>query len=335
MIQRDVVIRERGCAPPGQPARQSVAREAGWSIGYGGHVRCDASVSHHPVVRALADRDPLPDAWVSSYWAHFGRLAQVTCDGTSLAIRPAGYRGLQRASLFGNWLARKERDSFPQIESGPAFPELWTRAQQLAGQLGATAGLLAWQSAHALSLLTVHVEEPPRSFLIIGDGCGFAGALARGWWPDARLILLDLPRQLMAQATLHLALGHNVGAAGSDESIWCVTPDDIGHIDRIDACFSMACFQELPIAVIAEYFQLLRSRHARHFYCVSRERKVLPGGEVIAIQDYPWSDADRTLIDGPCPFFTHSYGVRAGWPPIGVRAFEGRMWHRLAHLAPA
>ena len=76
------------------------------------------------------------------------------------------------------------------------------------------------------------------------------------------------------------------------------------------------------------------------FYCCNRDEKIMPGGEVSRILDYPWSRDDEIFIDEICPFtrFVFSSGrAKRGAKIFGIRFpflnyFDGNIRHRLVAL---
>jgi hypothetical protein len=125
-----------------------------------------------------------------------------------------------------------------------------------------------------------------------------------------------------------------------------VVPQALERIsDRIDCAINIASMQEMNSYSIAAYFSFLRKRSGHHsrFYCVNRERKVLPGGEVASFDQYPWHDDDTIFVDEQCPYYTHFFGLRTrseGPKLFGMRVpfinyFDGPHRHRLAKLSEA
>jgi len=77
------------------------------------------------------------------------------------------------------------------------------------------------------------------------------------------------------------------------------------------------------------------------FYCCNREEKVLPGGEILRFDDYPWHKMDRHLLDEEPPFYRWFFSFRptsrhlrvASIPVPFGRLFDGPMRQRLTHLS--
>ena len=205
-----------------------------------------------------------------------------------------------------------------------------------------------------VAVLAGHWERhqlAPRTFAMIGDGNGFLGALIRRVVPEARMYCIDLPKALVFQAAIHqradarASMGRVAGPGASEASITFVLPQEIDQVpDMIDCAVNVASLQEMNRRSIEGYFTWLRrrSRPQSRFYCVNREEKSLPGGEVARFAEYPWRSDDEVWLDGPCLYYTHYLSRRSS--PEGPRLlgrrvpfinyFEGSMRHRLVHLAP-
>jgi len=229
---------------------------------------------------------------------------------------------------------------------------IWKKAKRLADDLTFDLTFDVWKQSVALSLLADHWAAnnlSPRIFAVIGDGYGFLGALIRRHFPDSRIYSIDLPKILVFQARTH-----ELADAGASMSIMSeksapaaitfVQPKDLETIpDQIDCAFNIASMQEMNDHSISSYFKFLRahSTPSSRFYCVNRQHKELPGGEIRRFIDYPWQNDDEVFIDGICPYYTHIAGhTESNGPRIfGVRVpfinhFDGPIMHRLVHLAP-
>ena len=100
---------------------------------------------------------------------------------------------------------------------------------------------------------------------------------------------------------------------------------------------------EMNNLTIKRYFQFLRHTMAAEnlFYCCNRKSKTLPDGELLEFANYPWSNADRFLVDEDCPWNQHRLSVTpASRDPsvLGVKVpilqyYAGPIKHRLTILA--
>jgi hypothetical protein len=301
----------------------------------------------------IVERDPLPDADVSSHWRAYGARTVVERGAAGLVLRASGFQTLHRLGPAGQVLSRLERLSYLAVTArSRSYRQVWGDAAALARSLGADPDFYVFKSACALALIRDHCAEAglrPRAVMLIGDGEGFLGALLRRVWPGTTIWSADLPKQLVFQARTHAAADPDARLAVGPErdgDVRFVLPADIEAIPpRIDLAVTIASLQEMSARSVHAYFACLRRRghEGSRFYCVSRAEKILPGGEVSRFTDYPWSDADRVFVDGVCPYHTHYLSRRTGprGPRVaGVRVpfvnhFDGVHLHRLAHLAGA
>lgn len=277
--------------------------------------------------------EPDPIQHVSSHWAQYGSKI----GGRLEAI----YRP-HPATRFFKLL---DRISYRRVTQGiRSYPPVWEATQRLARDLSGGLTFNVFKSAAAAALLSDHWQEhrlSPRTFLLIGDGAGFLGALLRRLVPSARIYSVDLPRMLLIQAGTYRKADPAAG-----DRVTFVSPEDLERIsEKIDCAVSIASMQEMTTRSIASYFAFLRKQNSgpdSRFYCVSRRRKVLPAGEVSEFNAYPWSARDTLFIAGECPYYTHFFShetFERGPRVFGIRVpflnfFDGPMMHRLARLNP-
>lgn len=316
----------------------------------------------HPVIDelvTLSERDPFPAGHTSSYWQRYGHQIVVERTADGLAVRASSLETVEPVGLASRLLCGLERWSYRSVTAQlHSYPDMWRVAKRLAWQLAGGPHLTfqVFKSACALSVLADHATTwrlEPQTCLLIGDGCGFLGALLRRRWAGVRLYCVDLPRSLVLQARTHLGADHSVAMAvlGSKPpqtpaTVNFVLPQHLDEIpEAIDWAIAIASMQEMNPESIAGYFEFLRRRihPTSRFYCVSRLQKALPGGEVVAFHDYPWREDDEIFLDGPCPYYTHflsPHTAPKGPRVAGVRVpfvnrFDGAHMHRLVRLAPS
>ncbi len=287
------------------------------------------------------ETEPDPAVHTSSHWIRYGK----EIGGRLEAIYQP--HPITRAFKF------LDRFSYRRVTAQYRnYPEVWKAAKQLTRDLSGGLTFNVFKSAAALALLLDHWEEyrlSPRNFLLIGDGPGYLGALLRRFLPATRLYSVDLPRMLLLQAGTHKkadsAVQFSVLPEAARDGVAFVFPEDLEKIaEPIDCAVSMASMQEMPNKSIDAYFRFLRQRGSKNsrFYCVSREKKTLPGGETTEFYSYPWNEKDKIFLDGECPYYTHFFGSPSsarGPRFLGIRIplinyFDGPMMHRLVRLAP-
>lgn len=184
--------------------------------------------------------------------------------------------------------------------------------------------------------------------LVIGDGFGVMTSLLLFDDPSVKTVCINLTKSLLIDVTriakVHPDAGlalvdtpEDVAAALADNTIRviAVRADDALCLKNapIGTAFNVVSMQEMPMAVIAEYFAILRSSTADRlvFYCCNKLSKTMPDGEEIRFDAYPWRSADSIVGEGPCPWSQWVYNKQ---PPFWHhRSGAGRViWHRLAVL---
>lgn len=258
-------------------------------------------------------RSPLSDldTHISSHWRHYGPQGR-------------GFGAVQFSSTADRIATALERATYWRItQRFPAYRRLLGLARGVAAAQGWDFTRDVWRQLMVLCVLDAWWTRPPRALMVIGDGHGVLGRLLRAWAPESTLYCVDLPEQLARQRVAHQM---------TPDRTHFLLPTDVAAgppTDRIDGAVSVCAFQEMPAASIAMYFDVMR-RTQSVFYCVSREHKVLIGGEVVAFASYPWSSSDTILLDERCPFYLRVVTARRPWG-----RFDGPHRHRLVRLSPA
>ena len=289
-----------------------------------------------------------PEAGASSHWHEMhrdfrykdGMFAGLRGFGgyspTPSLPRRAAHRFLQRPyRLLGRNLAR-----FPEADrAASAIVRRQDRAYDLdALRQALTAALLLEKSAGRLT--------PGSIAAVIGDGFGMLASLLLALAPGVRTINVNLSKTLLvdlvflSKAAPDLKFALATGSAGlrtllDDPTVRAIglRAEDAQLLAdcRVDLAINVVSMQEMDPPVIAGYFAALRAGDGPPvtFYCCNRLEKTLPDGTVVRFNDYPWSGADRILLDEPCPWNQTFYT----WRPPLYRPYDGPIWHRLAILA--
>lgn len=326
--------------------------------------------------------DPLPEQDTSSHWRQHGSETVVERNGDRLVLKPSGFEVVMPMSFRGRALHGIERASYwPVTATLSSFRTIWNLARRLTGELGGHPNFYVLKSACALSVLADHWAAhrlSPVTFALIGDGQGFLGSLIRRYRPGARLYHIDLPKALAFQMrtherndprvrmslladrpvtapaerpstglrTLSPSLSRDERSRKAQDDVVFVLPRAIEWItDSIDCAVNIASMGEMRDESIRHYFAFLRRRSTlvSRFYCVNRDQKVLPGGELTQFDRYPWQPEDEIFLDGPCPYYTHFFTPKTlahGPRLLGMRIpyvnyFDGMLKHRLVRLAPS
>lgn len=299
----------------------------------------------------IANQDPFPLEDTSSHWQLYGPQSIIEPRGDSLYLSGQGFGGVYAPSRIRRTLNTIERFAYWRITRQiKSYRSIFKTATQLARCLSFDMTFDVWKQSVVLATLKDHWIEynlEPKQFALIGDGYGFLGALIRALIPNACIYNIDLPKTLVFQAFTHSSLFPTrvtsvMSTARGQADTTFVLPQDIELIpNQIDCAINVASMGEMAKSSIESYFRFLRARSksSSRFYCVNRERKELPGGEVTIFADYPWSLEDDIFLDGVCPYYRFVLGrTQPNGPNIfGIRVplinhFDGLVMHRLCHL---
>jgi len=175
---------------------------------------------------------------------------------------------------------------------------------------------------------------------IIGDGHGFFGTLIKAILPDAKILFINLGRNLLIDAIcfskvfpgvqpLHLQKPEDRKFM-DNHSIYFLEAEQFDLMKKlpISLFVNIASMAEMEMPVIQKYFIYMRTSIAiPHFYCCNREEKTLPDGSIIRFSDYPWEGAE-IIVDELCPWYQQYPSSR---PPFW-HPFDGPIHHRLVRL---
>ena len=178
---------------------------------------------------------------------------------------------------------------------------------------------------------------------IIGDGHGFFGTLIKTLRPKAKILFINLGRNLLIDVIYFSAVFPNkqmLLIQNSEEhkilenqEIYFLEAEHFVQMQNmnINLFINVASMQEMDMLVINRYFEYMRtSTEESYFYCCNRVEKTLPDGNIIRFADYPWEGGDREiLLDEPCSF----YQKYPRWHPPFWRPFDGLHRHRLVRFS--
>ncbi len=276
-----------------------------------------------PITKIIYDeyyqRDITPQALISSYWKDMHKNSKVRLQGDDLYLKGVGFGDMQQASLpylFFSWLTIfahlcHMRDRWAVISK-------MFKAIQLAHRMGLPFTYDSFRQVCSLVLIMKNYQvklDQPLRIISIGDGFGFLSCLIKQIYPNSKMYLVDLGKTLLFQS--HFAFRafssckHRLINAQSQENEqegdfnFCPA-ELISKIEgkNFDIAINIESMQEMNEATVKCYFDFLRQNlnDRNLFYCCNREEKIMAGGEVSRIADYPWSDQDRFLLDELCPW---------------------------------
>ncbi len=295
------------------------------------------------------------DSYTSSHWQELHKNVNVVFDADNVALLAGtGFGDLQNRSLVYRCCSAmtilcyliilKQRGQLIQL-----FPE----AVRLSKKIGLYFTYDAFRQVCVLAALEPYLKKPGVRVIIIGDGYGFLSALIKNKYPQAKISLLDLGKTLLfqaydcqkafTQAQFHLVTTGGTIPANAD-FVFCPTEDlECLSSQEFDIVINVASMQEMNSQTIKRYFDFLRRTIAKDgvFYCCNREEKIMPGGEVARLNEYPWDKDDQFVWDEVCPWYRFFLSFQRGTqgPKIGkiriplINYFDGVVRHRLVKFA--
>lgn len=292
----------------------------------------------------------------SAHWKNFSQNFKVESDeaGNIKEIKGYGFGGsdddrlLAKITAFiGNTLIRSQL-------SYPGLDEAIRKAKRTVSKMGLSFSQDALRQACTAFFLKEQIgkqKSTVNNILIIGDGHGILSALMSEEFPEAKIFLIDLGQTLFFQAfylgktfpkKTHVLLNETT-IEFSDKGFFYCPAEDLKSFPKedFDLAINVASMQEMTMDVVDAYFEYLRKRKTKLFYCCNRLEKTLPDGKVIRFMDYPWKRADSHLIDEKCPWHQFFFGRSASEniklgnliPVPMLHRYDGIHWHRLSILS--
>jgi len=287
---------------------------------------------------------------MSSHWSHFSKEFRI--------------------SQYPNGIVRIYGAAFGESDRKPSFPGLLLASTEIllktlfyfspkkmfglirwgrpiVKSMGLYFGTDAYRQLCVLSVLKDRLPQDLRRILVIGDGPGILSAFLSKTWPEAEIVLVDLGATLAIQAqNLTRAFpqsSHWEGFIGGRQGGFRYVPAERLFFPdgiKIDLAVNVASMQEMKPETVKQYFQLLRSQGTKSFYCCNRLEKVMPGGEVARLADYPWRKEDQIIVDGKPAWYGWFLGTGGlpvvSWGPFQLpllRRYDGVHAHRFIRMA--
>ena len=308
---------------------------------------------------------PSNSCHLSSHWQRYSQESRVKIgsDDTLLGIEGKGfgsYRHERFLKRFADYLCCAIH--FLRAENKIEIVRLTRLARSLVRNIPFGYHYLSYdlfRQVHALATVRQYFhphKDEHFTVLVIGDGFGFLSALIKAVYPSSCLVLIDIGRTLFFQCLYSQILypGHVHTAAGFDEIsqdrkpmsdfVYCPA-EKLEEMPKrcVRLIMNVCSMQEMNKTEIERYFRYLRAHTETGgmFYCCNRESKVLPDGEVVEFDGYPWLPTDRHLIDGYPSVYRFWLGSRRNgnkpkgyeWIPF-VDGPDGPIRHRLTVLTP-
>ncbi len=308
------------------------------------------------------------DSHVSSHWKYYSQDFKVDIDdqGNVKSLKGAGFGHYQHERLLwrlANYVCCAAH--YLRMDNKKEVLRLTKIALALTARIPWGCHYLSYDLFRQIdAVATIRRHFTPRlgerfSAMVIGDGFGFLAALLKSVCPDASLVLVDLGKTLFFQClylqTLYPACRHEVVSAVAEQDrihrqqaadfVYCPA-ERLEQLQgfRYRLAVNVCSMQEMNNSEIARYFRYLRTHADAEalFYCCNRESKVLPDGEKVEFERYPWMETDRYLVDGHPSVYDFWLSVRLkgngprllGCSVPFLDGPDGPIRHRLTMFSP-
>lgn len=285
---------------------------------------------YHYEAKGSTERD---SCHLSSHWQRYSQSSRVEIGNNDVLLRIEGEGfGRYRHERFLKRLADYVCCAihFLCLENKREMFRLTRVALSLAKKIPFGYHYLSYdlfRQVHALATIRQHFHphmDEKFTVLVIGDGFGFLSALTKAIYPSSSFVLVDIGRTLFFQCLylqiLYPSHTHAVASMGVNEEqapvadfLYCPA-ERLEEITNRDyrLALNVCSMQEMNKIEIERYFKYLRT-HAKDgaiFYCCNRKSKVLPDGEVVEFDSYPWLSTDRHLMDGYSSVYSFWFSAR-------------------------
>lgn len=270
---------------------------------------------------------------VSSHWQSYSHASRVVIDSEAnlQGLHGEGFGAYQQE----RWLRRLAdylccAIHFLRAENKIEIVRLTRVALSLAKKIPFGHHYLSYdlfRQVHALATIGQHYHphrDDKFTVLVIGDGFGFLSALTKAIYPSSSFVLVDIGRTLFFQCLYlqviypthaHMVVGSGIkdGHVPAVDFLYCPAE----KLEELKECryrlaMNVCSMQEMNKTEIERYFKYLwtHAEGGAMFYCCNRESKVLPDGELVEFDGYPWLSTDRHLIDGHSSVYSFWFSTR-------------------------
>lgn len=283
---------------------------------------------------------PASDLQKSSHWQYFTKERLINSDGEISGMSGFGTRVV---SSLRRKLAHGVLQRHLLGWSNPIFSSLpYRRALSVCSRQARLVDMDVIRHCFTIDLLSQWHKRlgSPKSVCVIGDGQAnfVTAAISSGLYQKivsinlADILLSDLDliidSGLVSEEQIVLIESINDFENFLMESslkigMLCADQSHLLAERMVELFINIASFQEMRLDTVSHYFEIVQSNFAS-LYCCNRVSKVLPDGEALIFEEYPWGTAD-ILMDELCPWHQHFYSSR---PPF-VRPYDGPTQHRI------
>ncbi|MDB3983092.1 putative sugar O-methyltransferase [Candidatus Pelagibacter sp.] len=189
---------------------------------------------------------------------------------------------------------------------------------------------------HILTFELLKKYIDPKRICIIGDGGLNAVLGAHLNFPGAKIFSVNLSEshihEYLILKNLNYDLKNSVKLIDNinenlDNNLLYLVPSNLKNFllnKKIDLFINIASFQEMSVDEIEAYFDIIKNNKS-YLYTCNRELKILPNGDQIYFEKYPWGDCKYLFIEN-CNFHQKYYSLKFPF----IKKYDGNHKHAFA-----
>ena len=181
-----------------------------------------------------------------------------------------------------------------------------------------------------------NIKKKISSACVIGDGkINFLSGML-SIYPEAKIYSINLSEVLIHDYLLlkkyNILNEESICVVEKEEDLlkpeiklFLIPPDnsEVLKNNRIDLFVNFSSFQEMKFSDIENYFDIVKSNKS-YLYTCNRYHKILPAGEVLNFNDYPWGDGSKIFFE-KCEWISKYYSFKYPF----FYNYDGDHWHCL------
>ncbi len=181
-----------------------------------------------------------------------------------------------------------------------------------------------------------NIDKKINSACVIGDGkINFLSGML-SIYPQAKIYSINLSEVLIHDYLIlkkyNILNEENICVIEKEEDLFnpnvklFLVPPDNSQIlknHKIDLFVNFSSFQEMKFTDIENYFDIVKSNKSFLYTC-NRYHKILPAGEVLKFDDYPWGEGTKIFFE-KCEWISKYYSFKY---PFFFN-YDGDHWHCL------
>ena len=181
-----------------------------------------------------------------------------------------------------------------------------------------------------------NIRKKINSACVIGDGkINFLSGML-SIYPEAKIYSINLSEVLIHDYLLlkkyNILNEESICVVEKEEDLlkpeiklFLIPPDNAEVLknNRIDLFVNFSSFQEMKFSDIENYFDIVKSNKS-YLYTCNRYHKILPAGEVLNFNDYPWGDGSKIFFE-KCEWISKYYSFKYPF----FYNYDGDHWHCL------